>query len=710
LKWKKFSDIITIAFTNGGEYMGKSLVIVESPAKAKTIGKFLGKNYKVLASVGHVRDLPKSKMGIDIEDNYEPHYITIRGKGPVIKELKKEYKKVKKVLLATDPDREGEAISWHLCNILSIDESEKCRIEFNEITKDAIKKAVKKPRIINKSLVDAQQARRVLDRLVGYSISPLLWRKVRKGLSAGRVQSVVTKMICDREKEINDFQPQEYWTIEVGLSKGRSKKFIAKFYGDTEGKKELNNKEEVDNILEKLNEDFQVRDIKVRQKKRKPGNPFTTSSLQQEASNRLGFSTKKTMSVAQQLYEGIDLQRGATVGLITYVRTDSTRISEEAKKDAKEFILENYTKDYLGEYKEKKKTKKEIQDAHEAIRPTSVSRTPKSVEKYLTKDQNKLYKLIWERFVASQMQDAIFDSYSIEIINNGYLFKASGSKNVFDGFLKVYSYTTVKEEEMPKVEIEDELKAKKIDPLQHFTQPPARFTEASLVKELEEKGIGRPSTYAPTISTILSRGYVERESKALKPTELGIIVTDLLKEYFNDILDEYFTAQLEEQLDKVEETEIDWKKVIDDFYNPFSKTLEHAEEEIKKIELIEEETDEICEDCGKNMVIKYGRYGRFLACSGYPECEHTRPFVKKIGVKCPKCDGGDIIERRSKKGKLFYGCSSFPNCNFVSWSRPIDEKCEKCGSLMAEKIRKKDRVKECLNKECGYKIILEKEE
>ncbi|MCT4595572.1 MAG: type I DNA topoisomerase [Anaeromicrobium sp.] len=690
--------------------MGKSLVIVESPAKAKTIGKFLGKNYKVLASVGHVRDLPKSKMGIDIEDNYEPHYITIRGKGPVIKELKKEYKKVKKVLLATDPDREGEAISWHLCNILSIDESEKCRIEFNEITKDAIKKAVKKPRIINKSLVDAQQARRVLDRLVGYSISPLLWRKVRKGLSAGRVQSVVTKMICDREKEINDFQPQEYWTIEVGLSKGRSKKFIAKFYGDTEGKKELNNKEEVDNILEKLNEDFQVRDIKVRQKKRKPGNPFTTSSLQQEASNRLGFSTKKTMSVAQQLYEGIDLQRGATVGLITYVRTDSTRISEEAKKDAKEFILENYTKDYLGEYKEKKKTKKEIQDAHEAIRPTSVSRTPKSVEKYLTKDQNKLYKLIWERFVASQMQDAIFDSYSIEIINNGYLFKASGSKNVFDGFLKVYSYTTVKEEEMPKVEIEDELKAKKIDPLQHFTQPPARFTEASLVKELEEKGIGRPSTYAPTISTILSRGYVERESKALKPTELGIIVTDLLKEYFNDILDEYFTAQLEEQLDKVEETEIDWKKVIDDFYNPFSKTLEHAEEEIKKIELIEEETDEICEDCGKNMVIKYGRYGRFLACSGYPECEHTRPFVKKIGVKCPKCDGGDIIERRSKKGKLFYGCSSFPNCNFVSWSRPIDEKCEKCGSLMAEKIRKKDRVKECLNKECGYKIILEKEE
>ncbi|PAB61280.1 type I DNA topoisomerase [Anaeromicrobium sediminis] len=689
--------------------MGKSLVIVESPAKAKTIGKFLGKNYKVLASVGHVRDLPKSKMGIDIEENYEPHYITIRGKGPVIKELKKEYKKAKKVLLATDPDREGEAISWHLCNILSIDEKEKCRIEFNEITKDAIKKAVKKPRIINKSLVDAQQARRVLDRLVGYSISPLLWRKVRKGLSAGRVQSVVTKMICDREKEIDDFQPQEYWTIEVGLSKGRSKKFTAKFYGDAEGKKELNNKEEVDNILEKLNDDFHVSDIKTKQKKRKPGNPFTTSSLQQEASNRLGFSTKKTMSVAQQLYEGIDLERGATVGLITYVRTDSTRISEEAKNDAKDFILENYSEDYLGEYKEKKKTKKEIQDAHEAIRPTSASRTPKSVEKYLTKDQNKLYKLIWERFVASQMKEAIFDSYSIEIINNGYLFKASGSKNVFDGFLKVYSYTTVKEEEMPKVEIQDKLKAKKIDPLQHFTQPPARFTEASLVKELEEKGIGRPSTYAPTISTILSRGYVERESKALKPTELGIIVTDLLKEYFNDILDEYFTAQLEEQLDKVEETEMDWKKVIDDFYNPFSKTLEHAEEEIKKIELIEEETDEICEECGKNMVIKYGRYGRFLACSGYPECEHTRPFVKKIGVKCPKCDGGDIIERRSKKGKLFYGCSTFPNCNFVSWSRPIDEKCEKCGTLMAEKIRKKDRVKECLNKECGHKIILEKE-
>lgn len=689
--------------------MEKSLVIVESPAKAKTIGKFLGKNYTVLASVGHVRDLPKSKMGIDIENNYEPHYITIRGKGPVIKDLKKEYKKAKKVLLATDPDREGEAISWHLCNILSIDDTQKCRIEFNEITKDAIKKAVKKPRVINKSLVDAQQARRVLDRLVGYSISPLLWRKVRKGLSAGRVQSVVTKMICDREKEIEKFVPEEYWSLEADVAKGRNKRFKSKFHGNKDEKIELKNQQQVDEIINKLKDDYEVTNIKVREKKRAASNPFTTSSLQQEASTKLGYSTKKTMSVAQQLYEGIDLQRGSTVGLISYIRTDSTRISEEAKKETKEYILRNFGENYLGTPKEKKKTKKEVQDAHEAIRPTSVERTPVSLEKYLTKDQLKLYKLVWERFVASQMKEALFDSYSIDILNNGYVFKASGSKNTFDGFLRVYSYTTVKENEMPNVEIGDILSAKKIDPQQHFTQPPARFTEASLVKELEEKGIGRPSTYSPTISTILSRGYVERESKALKPTELGVIVTESLEEYFKEILDEYFTAQLEEELDKVEDSNMDWKKVIDDFYQPFSKSLEHAEEEMKKIELIEEETDEICEDCGKNMVIKYGRYGRFLACSGYPECEHTRPFVKKIGIKCPKCEEGDIIERRSKKGKLFYGCSKFPNCNFVSWSKPIEEKCQECGSLMSEKIRKKDKVKQCLNKECGNKIVMDKE-
>ncbi|MBF8984289.1 type I DNA topoisomerase [Lutibacter sp. B2] len=689
--------------------MAKSLVIVESPAKAKTIGKFLGKNYKVVASVGHVRDLPKSKMGIDIDNNYEPHYITIRGKGPVIKELKKEAKKVKNIFLATDPDREGEAISWHLAYILSIDESEKCRIEFNEITKEAIKKAIKSPRKVNAALVDAQQARRILDRLVGYSISPLLWRKIRKGLSAGRVQSVATKMICDCEKKINEFVAEEYWSINVDLGVENTKeKFVAKFYGNDNNKIDIKTEDEVKEIVQKLDvNDYLVSAVKKSQKKRTPYPPFITSNLQQEGANRLGFTTKKTMRIAQQLYEGIELKKGDTIGLITYIRTDSMRVSNEAKEDARKYIQENFSDEYIGDYKNKNKSKKEIQDAHEAIRPTSIYRTPDEIQSYLSKDQYKLYKMIWERFLASQMENAVYDTYSIKINNGDFVFKASGAKVCFDGFLKVYTYASTADDEIPHVSENDELILDSINPKQHFTQPPARFTEASLVKEMEEKGIGRPSTYSPTISTILSRGYVEKENKSLKPTELGTIVTELLEEYFSNIVDEHFTASLEEQLDKIDDDGIEWRTVIDDFYKPFSETLKHAEEEIKKIELIEEETDEICEVCGKNMVIKYGRYGKFLACSGYPECEHSRPFLKKIGVKCPRCEG-ELVERRSKKGRLFYGCGNFPKCNFMVWNRPIDERCPECNSLLVTKNRKNDIVVQCTDKECEYKKVKEK--
>ncbi|KXG75737.1 type I DNA topoisomerase [Thermotalea metallivorans] len=688
--------------------MAKSLVIVESPAKAKTIGKFLGKNYKISASVGHVRDLPKSKMGIDIHNNYEPNYITIRGKGSLIQELKKEAKKAKKVLLATDPDREGEAISWHLAHILSIDEKEKCRIEFNEITETAIKNAIQSPRAINKNLVDAQQARRILDRLVGYSISPLLWRKVRKGLSAGRVQSVATKLICDREKEIEEFVPQEYWSISAYLKKEKSHEMLeAKFYGFGQEKVELNTKEDVDKILEKLDKNaYVVSDVKRKEKKRNPYPPFTTSSLQQEAANRLGFSTKKTMMVAQQLYEGIELKEEGSVGLVTYIRTDSTRISDEAKAKARQYIVDHFSEDYLPEEEKQYKTKKEGQDAHEAIRPTAIERTPEKIKDSLTKDQYQLYKLIWERFLASQMKSGVYDTYSVDINNNGYIFKASGSKLIFDGFLKVYTHATVSDTEIPEVSLNEKLIEEKLEPKQHFTQPPPRFTEATLVKELEEKGIGRPSTYAPTIATILSRGYVEREKKALKPTELGLIVTELLEQYFSDIVDEDFTAELEEKLDKIEEGSLHWIKVIDEFYQPFQSVLKHAEEEIEKIELAEEVTDEICEECGKQMVIKYGKFGKFLACSGYPECQHTRPLVQKIGVSCPRCEG-ELVERRSKKGRLFYGCINFPKCNFVTWSRPMNEKCPLCQSLLIEKNSKKGVTIQCSNKECKYKRMAE---
>ncbi|MBM7613649.1 type I DNA topoisomerase [Alkaliphilus hydrothermalis] len=695
--------------------MAKSLVIVESPAKAKTIKKFLGAHYVVKASVGHIIDLPKSKLGVDIEDNFNPNYITIRGKGPVLKEIRQEAKKAKKVLLATDPDREGEAISWHLANALNIPEDTPCRIEFNEITKNAIKNAIKKPRAINKNLVDAQQARRVLDRLVGYKISPLLWRNIRKGLSAGRVQSVATKIIKDREEEINEFQPVEYWSLMLEVANKKKEKFEAKFHSDHQGNKDLNNQDEVELILSRIKDkDLLISSVKKSEKKRNPYLPFITSTLQQEASNRLGFSTKKTMSIAQQLYEGIDIGKEGTVGLITYMRTDSTRISEEAKENAKNLILENFGEKYLGKEgttkkKESKKDKKDIQDAHEAIRPTYVDKDPDSIKNSLSRDQYKLYKLIWERFISSQMAPAIFDTLSIELEVEKINFKSSGSRLKFDGFLKIYSYASVSEDvNLPLLEEGEKISIINPVPKQHFTQPPPRFTEASLVKTMEELGIGRPSTYSPTISTILSRGYVEKEGKNLKPTELGIIVTEILENYFGDVLDVNFTAGLEKQLDEVEEGGEDWRQLIKEFYDSFGKMLEIAEKDMEEIDLVEE-SDEDCKVCGAKMLIKHGRYGKFLACSNYPECTHTEPIVNKLGIKCPDCEDGEIIERRSKKGRLFYGCSSFPKCRFVSWNRPINRKCPQCESILIYKKSKKGDKIVCSHKECKFEENVENE-
>lgn len=698
----------------GGEKMGKSLVIVESPAKAKTIGKFLGKKYIVKASVGHVRDLPKSKLGINIEDNFEPEYITIRGKGPVLSELRKEAKKADKVFLATDPDREGEAISWHLAHILKLNETDKNRIEFNEITKNAITKAIKKPRVINKNLVDAQQARRVLDRLVGYTISPLLWRKVRRGLSAGRVQSVATKLVCDRETEIEAFEPEEYWSLDITLQKNKDK-FEASFYGIKENNKDskikLHNKEEVDEIIKGIMQnDFIISEVKKGTKKRNPYPPFTTSSLQQDASKRIGFTTKKTMRVAQQLYEGIDIKGEGTVGLITYIRTDSVRISDEALSSAKDFIAKEYGNNYSVGGRQFKAKKSGAQDAHEAIRPTSVEKTPESIKDSLSRDQYKLYKLIWQRFVASQMEAAIYETLTVKINSGNYVFKASGSKIKFDGFMKVYDITSKEKDiDIPALEEGEKVKMLKENPQQHFTQPPPRYTEASLVKTLEELGIGRPSTYAPTIGTILSRGYVELENKSFRPTELGILVNDLLKEYFKSIINEEFTAGMEEKLDKIEDSDVDWKNIIKDFYDEFSEVLEAAEKEISKIEIKDEETDVKCEKCGKNMVIKHGRYGRFLACPGYPDCKNTKPIVNEIGIPCPEC-GGDIIERKSKKGRKFFGCKNYPECKFVSWAKPTNEKCPECNSMMTENISKSEVTLKCINKDCGHKIKKKKAE
>ena len=683
--------------------MAKALVIVESPAKAKTIEKFLGKShYTVKASVGHVRDLPKSTLGVDIENNFEPRYINIRGKGDVIKELKKEAKKSKRVYLATDPDREGEAISWHLAYILGIDERDECRIEFNEITKDAIKKAIKNPRSIDLKLVDAQQARRVLDRLLGYQISPILWAKVRKGLSAGRVQSVTTKLICEKEREINEFIPKEYWSLEIEGKTEDKESITFKFVSFNNEKIDLNSEEDVNRILENIkDEKLVVEKIESKTRRKSVPKPYTTSVLQQDAANKLSFTTKKTMMVAQELYEGVDIKGEGTVGLISYIRTDSKRISDEAREKSKSYILEELGEKYYKNHTDKKdgKEKKKVQDAHEAIRPTSVLRTPESIKASLSKDQFKLYNLIWRRFVASQMEDSEFDVLNVDCKIGDAVFRATGSVMKFDGYTKIYNFTEREDKILPPIKENDELEVSEFIPCQHFTQPPARYTEASLVKTLEELGIGRPSTYAPTITTILNRGYVEKQGTSLHPTELGMIVTDILDVNFQKFIDVDFTVQMESKLDEIEEGDIEWKRVVSEFYKPLEEAIKEANEKIEKINM-DEETDEICELCGSNMVIKYGRFGKFMACKNYPECKNTKPLVNKVGVKCPKCKEGEIILRKSKKGKAFYGCSNYPECDFISWYKPTGEVCKECGSYMIEKRTKNETKEVCSNKEC----------
>ncbi|MBS5822791.1 MAG: type I DNA topoisomerase [Clostridium argentinense] len=688
--------------------MGQKLVIVESPAKAKTIKKYLGKNYIVEASMGHVRDLPKSQLGVDIDNNYEPKYITIRGKGELLEKLKKEAKKSEKVYLATDPDREGEAISWHLAKALKISEGEKCRIEFNEITKTAVKAAIKNPREINENVFDAQQARRVLDRLVGYEISPILWRKIKWGLSAGRVQSVALKIICDREKEISEFAPKEYWTIECNVFKDNEKEnFVIKLHSKNGEKIEISSKEDSDKIIKDLEKGtFVVKGVKNSEKNKNPLPPFTTSTLQQDAYRKLNFPTKKTMSIAQQLYEGVEIKGHGSIGLITYMRTDSVRVSNEAQENTKNFITTNFGDKYLPQNKRVYKGKKNTQDAHEAIRPTNIEITPEIAKENLKEPQYKLYSLIWNRFVASQMASCILDSTSIEINNGEYSLKATGSTVKFDGFTKIYNNDNDEDEKaikMPKLNKGDEISYKTIDGKQHFTQPPAKFSEASLVKTLEENGIGRPSTYAPIISTLLDRKYIERNKKVLEPTELGYIVNNLISEYFKEIVDIEFTAAMENKLDSIEEGKESWKKIVDEFFTPVKKSIDLAEKEIAKITIEDEVTDIACDKCGRMMVIKHGRFGDFLACPGYPECKNTKPLAVELDVPCPKC-GGKILEKRSRKGNKFYGCSSYPECDFVSWFEPTSEKCPQCGEIMVKRYTKtKGDYLECINKECKYK-------
>ncbi len=692
--------------------MADYLVVVESPAKAKTIKKYLGKNYSVLASNGHIRDLPKSQLGIDVEHNFEPKYITIRGKGDLLSKLKKAAKASKKVFLATDPDREGEAISWHLAAALGIEDKDTYRITFNEITKTAVQTAVKNPRKIDKDLVDAQQARRVLDRIVGYKISPLLWKKVKKGLSAGRVQSVATRLVVDREREIEAFVPKEYWTIDVKLNKqGERKKFTARFYG-TDGKKaELSNEADVKKILERVEgAKYTVSEVTKKDKLRNPAPPFITSTLQQEASRKLNFVSRRTMQAAQQLYEGVEIKGRGTIGLITYMRTDSLRIADEARAAAFGYIKKQYGDEYAPKTPRIYKTKKSAQDAHEAIRPSDVTITPDEIKDAVAPDLYKVYKLVWERFVASQMASATIATVSASVDANGCIFKANGSSVKFPGFMKIYvEDKDVKEKEdgtLPELEKGEELKMTKIDDEQHFTEPPARYTEASLIKTMEEEGIGRPSTYAPTITTILSRNYISRKGKTLYPTELGTIITDLMKEHFKDIVDIEFTANMEEKLDEVEDGDADWIKVISDFYGPFEKTLEAAEEAIGKITIEDEVSDVPCEKCGRMMVYKMGRYGKFLACPGFPECRNAKPIVKEAGVDCPKC-GGKILIKKSKRGKTYYGCEKNPECDFMTWDMPLKEKCPKCGGLLLEnRFRGKKRTY-CFNEKCGYEDVKE---
>jgi len=688
--------------------MAGNLVIVESPAKAKTIGKFLGKGYKITASMGHVRDLPKSQMGVDIENNFEPKYITIRGKGDLIAKLKKEAKNADKIYLATDPDREGEAISWHLANILNIDENDKCRITFNEITKNAVKNAIKSPRKIDLNLVDAQQARRVLDRIVGYKISPLLWKKVKKGLSAGRVQSVATRLISDREEEIENFVPEEYWTIEAKLSQIKGKAaFNAKFYGNAQGKIELSDESTVNGIIGEIEgKKFVVTKVKKSEKKRTPAPPFITSTMQQEAARKLGFTTKKTMMVAQQLYEGVEIKGHGAMGLVTYIRTDSTRVSVEAQNEAREYIKEKYGDSFVPPEIRVYKNKSASQDAHESIRPTYVKFNPDEIKDSLTNEQYKLYKLIWERFVASQMSSAVYDTLSVDIAVGDYVFKAAGSKVKFPGFMSVYIEGRDDDGEsddvnIPALEEGEALDLKKLDPKQHFTQPPPRYTEATLVKTLEEKGIGRPSTYAPTITTILARGYVEKEKKFLYPTELGKIVTDIMKNNFKDIVDIQFTAQLENMLDEVEVGGKKWVEIMKEFYKDFSAVLSEAEESIGQVEIPVEVSDVICEKCGKNMVVKMGRFGKFLACPGFPECWNSKPIVEEAGVNCPKC-GGKIVIRKTKKGRKYFSCENREECGFMTWDKPLDEKCPKCDSFLVSHMSGKKETIKCSKEDCDY--------
>ena len=682
----------------------KYLVIVESPAKAATIGKFLGNNYKIEASMGHVRDMPKSQMGIDFEHDFEPKYITIRGKGELLGKLRKDAKAADKVYLATDPDREGEAISWHLLHALNLGEEKPIsRITFNEITKTAVKKSITEARDIDMDLVDAQQARRVLDRVVGYTISDLLWKKVKKGLSGGRVQSVALRLVCDREGEIREFIPEEYWTLGAKLKDADGKVFEAKFYGKGETKTELANEAETNEVLDGLKgKDFAVTDVKTGSRQKKPVAPFTTSTMQQEASKHLNMATQKTMMIAQQLYEGVNVKGEGTVGLVSYIRTDSFRISDEAYEAAVAFIKETYGDAFVNPERIVYKSKGKTQDAHEAIRPTNVSRTPESIKDSLSKDQYRLYKLIWERFVASQMSPAVYDTLSVKLSAGDYTFRASGSRLRFSGFLEAYSKGEEEDEKViPKLTQGDILQAEQLLPEQHFTQPPARYTDASLIKTLEEIGVGRPSTYAPTLTTIQARHYVTKEAKNLFPTELGEMVDEIMKTYFPDIVDIDFTANMEKRLDDVEMGKEEWKQIIRDFYPDFKKSVENAAEKLEKIEIKDEETDIICEKCGRNMVIKYGRYGKFLACPGFPECQNAKPYFEEAGVNCPEC-GGKVLIKKTKRGRIYYGCEhNGDGCDFMSWNKPMGEKCPECGAFLEEKGRKNPKIV-CSNEKCGY--------
>lgn len=678
--------------------MSDNLVIVESPSKAKTIEKFLGKKYKVLASVGHVRDLPKSKLGVDVEHDFEPEYITIRGKGPVIADLKKHSAKAKKVYIATDPDREGEAIAWHLQTALGLDPKSDNRIAFQEITKDAVKEAVKHPRTIDEDLVNSQQARRILDRLVGYSISPILWRKIMKGLSAGRVQSVATRLIVERERLINAFVPEEYWKFSVDFAV-KNGKLSAEITHHLDEKLDIDNEKDARVIEAKLNKEaFKVHSIKKNQRKRHPYQPYTTSTMQQDASVRLNFSSSKTMMIAQKLYEGIRV-KGGTEGLITYMRTDSTRVSEGALQGAKDYIQEHFGEKY--HERRNAAAKKNAQDAHEAVRPTHVENDPSSMSKYLSKDELKLYTLIWERFVASQMSSAVFDSTVVQVNSEEFQGRAKGEIMIFDGFMKVYKLTS-QEIILPELEEAQLLETKKVHADQKFTQPPSRYTEASLIKELEEQGIGRPSTYAPTLYTILKRGYVTKEKKALKPTELGEITNKILEENFLDFVEIDFTAEMEDRLDQISEGSENWRKVVGDYYNALVPLLEHAHENVQKYDM-SELTDIDCEKCGSKMLIKKTVKGNFYACSNYPECKNTKPILKKIGIHCPLCEEGEIVERKTKKLKTFWGCSTFPECRFASWTKPVDKKCPTCDSLLSEGNGRNKNYLVCTNKECDYK-------